>query len=208
MKLMDKLKNKIKFDKKLLIFSIVIAIIGIISGSILVTILNHNDKILLEQHLNNFLNNIENNKLDYIFVLKNNIITNILYIIIIWLLGISIIGLPIIVILYFFKNFILGFSIGSILTCFKLKGIIFSIIYIFPSGIFYLIVLSILTMYSLSFSIKIIYSIIKKTNINFKLIINKYAYILIFSLIITIITSLYDTFAMPNLIKSLIQFIR
>ena len=208
MRLMDKLKSKVKFDKRLIIFLVVICIIAIIAGSILVTILNYNDKVLLDQHLNNFLNNIQNNKLNYFFTLKNNLVTNILYIILIWILGISVIGLPIIIILYFFKTFILGFSIGSILACFKLKGIIFSVLYIFPGGIFYLITLTVLTMYSLSFSIKMIYSILKKTNINFKTIINRYVYILIFSLIITIITSLYDTFAMPNLIKSLIQFIR
>ena len=127
MKLMDRLKNKIKIDKNLILFLIIIGIIGIISGSVFASILNNNDKLLVNQHLNSFLDNIQAGKLDYIFALKNNMITNVLYILIIWLLGISIIGIPIVIIVFFSKTFILGFTIGSILGCFKIKGIIFSI---------------------------------------------------------------------------------
>ncbi len=202
---MDKLK--IKINKKIFVFLFVLMLIGIIAGSIFTTILNNSDKELVINHLNNFIDNINNDKLDYLFALKNNLITNISYVILIWLLGISVIGLPIIIIMFFTKCFILGFSVGSVLTTFKLKGILVSLVYVFPGQVISLLFLLLLMMYSMSFTFKLIYAILKKKSIDFKLIMNKYFKILLIVLVVIILMSLYDTYLMLRLIKLLIPFI-
>ena len=202
---MDKLK--IKINKKIFVFLFVLMLMGIIAGSIFTTILNSSDKELVINHLNEFIDNINNNKLDYLFALKNNLITNISYVILIWLLGISVIGLPIIIIMFFTKCFILGFSVGAILTSFKLKGILVSLVYVFPGQVISLLFLLLLMMYSMSFTFKMIYAILKKKSIDFKLIMNKYFKILLIVLSVVILMSLYDTYLMPRLIKLLIPFI-
>ena len=202
---MDKLK--IKINKKIFVFLFVLMLMGIIAGSIFTTILNSSDKELVINHLNEFIDNINNNKLDYIFALKNNLITNISYVILIWLLGISVIGLPIIIIMFFTKCFILGFSVGAVLTTFKLKGILVSLVYVFPGQVISLLFLLLLMMYSMSFTFKMIYAILKKKSIDFKLIMNKYFKILLIVLSVVILMNLYDTYLMPRLIKLLIPFI-
>ena len=202
---MDKLK--IKINKKIFVFLFVLMLIGIIAGSIFITILNSSDKELVINHLNEFIDNINNNKLDYFFALKNNLITNISYVILIWLLGISVIGLPIIIIMFFTKCFILGFSVGAILTTFKIKGILVGLIYVFPGQVINLLFLLFLMMYSMSFTFKMIYAILKKKSLDFKLIMNKYLKILLIVLGIVILMSLYDTYLMPKLIKLIIPFI-
>lgn len=202
---MDKLK--IKINKKIFVFLFVLMLMGIIAGSIFTTILNSSDKELVINHLNEFIDNINNNRLDYLFALKNNLITNISYVILIWLLGISVIGLPIIIIMFFTKCFILGFSVGSILTTFKLKGILVSLVYVFPGQVISLLFLLLLMMYSMSFTFKMIYAILKKKSIDFKLIMNKYFKILLIVLGVIILMSLCDTYLMPRLIKLLIPFI-
>ena len=202
---MDKLK--IKINKKIFVFLFVLMLIGIIAGSIFTTILNSSDKKLVVDHLNDFINNINNNKLDYLFSLKSNLITNIGYVMLIWLLGISVIGLPIIIIMFFTKCFILGFSVGSVLITFKLKGILVSLVYVFPGQVISLLFLLLLMMYSMSFTFKMIYAILKKKSIDFKLIMNKYFKILLIVLGVIILMSLCDTYLMPRLIKLLIPFI-
>lgn len=202
---MDKLK--IKINKKIFVFLFVLMLMGIIAGSIFTTILNSSDKELVINHLNEFIDNINNNRLDYLFALKNNLITNISYVILIWLLGISVIGLPIIIIMFFTKCFILGFSVGSILTTFKLKGILVSLVYVFPGQVISLLFLLLLMMYSMSFTFKMIYAILKKKSIDFKLIMNKYFKILLIVLGVIILMSLCDTYLIPRLIKLLIPFI-
>lgn len=168
MKIMDKLKIKVKLDKKILLFLLILLIIGITVGSIFVTILNQSDKSLVNEHLNDFLNSVEGNKLDFSLALKNNLVSNILYVLIIWLLGISVIGLPIIIFMFFSKTFILGFSVGAIISTFKTKGILFSLIYTFPGQVISLLFLILLVMYSMSFSFKMIYLIFKKKTIGFQ----------------------------------------
>ncbi len=208
MRLLDKLKFKVKIDKKLLIFLTVLLLVGIAVGSIFVSILDSTDTNLVNEHLNNFINSIENDKLDYLQALKSNLITNISFVLVIWLLGISIIGLPIILIMFFSKTFILGFSVGAILSVFKTKGILFSLVYIFPGQVISLLFYLFLTMYAMSFSFKLIYVIFKKKTLDFKIIMNKYFKILLFVLVVVVLMNLYDTYLMPKLVKSILPFIR
>ena len=208
MRLLDKLKFKVKIDKKLLIFLTVLLLVGIAVGSIFVSILDSTDTNLVNEHLNNFINSIENDKLDYLQALKSNLITNISFVLVIWLLGISIIGLPIILIMFFSKTFILGFSVGAILSVFKTKGILFSLVYVFPGQVISLLFYLFLTMYAMSFSFKLIYVIFKKKTLDFKIIMNKYFKILLFVLVVVVLMNLYDTYLMPKLVKSILPFIR
>ena len=67
MKVMDKLKFKVKIDKKLLIFLTILLLIGIAVGALFIRILDSTDRELVNEHLNNFVNNIESDKLDYFF---------------------------------------------------------------------------------------------------------------------------------------------
>ncbi len=207
-KVIHTVKSKIKLDKNLIIFLLVLLLVGLISGSIFSTILNSSDELLVNEHLNTFLTNIENNTLDYFNAFKSNFITNILQVILIWLLGISVIGLPIIIFIYFSKTFILGFTIGCILNTFKLRGILFATIYIFPFEVINVIITAILVMYSISFSIKMIYSVFKKKTVDFKFMINKYLIILFICLFSNLINSIYSSYVIPNILKNLISFIR
>lgn len=205
---LDKVKDKVKFNKKIILFLMILTVIALISGSIFLTILNEEDFKLVSNHLNGFLDTIKNNKMNYLLVLKNNLIPNIIYVFLIWFLGISIIGIPIIIFIYFFKVFILGFSVASIMATYSFKGILFSLIYIFPGQIFTMIGFLILSIFALNFSFKILNGIFFKKVINFKFIITKYLIILGLCLGIIVLFGLYDTYLMPNIIKLIINFIR
>lgn len=206
-KTMDKLKNRVKVDKNLLIFLLILVVVGIIVGSIFVTILNNEDQSLTTEYLASFLERIQNGQLDYVAALKNNLISNLGYILVIWLLGISVIGLPIIIIMYFSKAFILGFSIGTILFNYKLKGILFSLIYVFPGQIVNLLAMTVLMVYAISFSLRLIESLVKKKTLDFKAMINKYLIILAIAAVAFILTALYDTYIMPNILNKLMGII-
>ncbi|MEG0026096.1 MAG: stage II sporulation protein M [Bacilli bacterium] len=206
-KTMDKLINGLRINRKMLIFLISLALIGVIVGSIFVIILNNTDKTLIKDYLQTFLNNINDNKLNYLEALKNISISNYLYAGIIWLLGISIIGLPIIIFMYFMKCFMLGFTIASILINFKLKGIVLAFLYVFPHHIINLIIYTILLSYAITLSLKIIEAVLKKKSINFKLIVNKYLMILITSMILITLTNFFEIYITPILIKIILPFI-
>lgn len=205
---MDKLKNKIKANNKLIIFLITLAIIGVIAGTIFSLIINSNDKILVSDYLKSFFNAVNENNINYLETLKNSIFDNFSISIIIWLLGISIIGIPVILILFFSKTFIIGFTIGSLIINYKIKGCLIALIYIFPHQIINIYLYLLLIIYSIAFSVKLIYSLIKRKNIDFKPIINKYLFILLICLIGFLLTSLYETFLMPKFISLIIPLIQ
>lgn len=205
---MDKLKGTIKVNKKTLLFFTILLIIGIIAGSIFMAILSETDKKLVTDYFNNYISNIENNKLNYLESIKNGLFNNLLYIIIIWILGISIIGIPIVTIMFFIKSFTLGFSIASIVFNYKLKGCLLNFINIFPHQMIYFLTYMLITTYSIFFSLKMINSIINKKNMDFKVMMNKYVKILIISVIAITIGIIIETFITPLLIKIIIPLIK
>ncbi len=206
-KAMDKLVSGLKINRKMLLFLIVLGLIALIVGSIFVVILNATDKSLIKDYLETFINNVDSGKLDYMQALKNISISNYSYIIIAWLLGISVIGIPITIFMYFMKCFMIGFSIASIIINFKLKGTLLAFIYVFPHHIINLIMYTVLILYSLTLSLKIGEAVLKKKSINFKLIINKYLLILILSLIVITLMNLFEVYITPILIKTILPII-
>lgn len=202
-KLLDKLGFKI--DKKIYIFLIIITMTALITGALCVSLLNKNDKSTLIEYFGTFKNNYIN--IDYLKSFKELIINNYSMIALIWLLGISIIGLPVMIILYFSKVFTIGFSIGTIIYNCKLKGILISLGYITPHLIINTLILILLLVYAISFSIKLFESIIKKKSIDFNIIMNKYIKVLVFVLIVNLLMVLFETFITPIIINAILNVI-
>ena len=202
-----KLKDKFILHKRILLFMFIIGITGIITGSILVNILNLEDKQLVIEYINRFVDSVKNNNLDYVQALKNNLTTNIIYLLLIWISGVSMIGFPIIIFLFFSKLFVTGFSIGSILYTYKIKGLLFSLFYVFPGSILSIISALLLGAYGIKLSFKLIYILSCKKTVDLKQIIIKYTKVFLVCLLIGIIGIISDTFLMPYLIKLIITFI-
>lgn len=207
-KAMDKLKLTIKDNKKMIFFLGIIAIVAIVFGSLFSVMLNESDKNLVSEYISNFFENIKNNNLNYIMALKNGSISSLNYILIVWLLGISIIGMPIVLFMYFSKFFVIGFSISSIIKGYGLKGCLLSFTYIFPHQIIYIIAYTMLSIYSIKLSIKLISTIIKKDKIDFKPIINKYLFVLLLSIITGLLALLFEVFVTPKFINIILPILK
>ncbi len=194
---MDKLKIIIKNNKKSIIFLFILTAIALITGSIFSLMLNNNDKQLVSESITNFLNNINN--VNYIETLKSATLEQSLLIFFIWLLGFSIIGIPIILFSFFVKVFTLGFSICSIITIYKAKGILIALFYIFPHHILNIINYAFLTIISLKVSFSLLYAIFKRRKMDFKPIMNKYLISLLISIILSMLAIVLEVYLMPNL---------
>ena len=193
---MDKLKKIFSVNKRVFVFLLCLMFIGVIFGSSLPIFLNNEDKVLVSEYLSNFVSQI-NNGYDSLFLFKNSLINNGIFAFLIWILGVSIIGIPIILFLFFFKSFVFGFSISSIIVNYGFKGILFSFSYIFPHQVINLCVYGVLTNYSLIFSIKLIGMIFKKVDFNIRGAFNRYFRIFIFCFLVLILSSLFESFISP-----------
>lgn len=198
-----KLSNVIFPNKKINYFVITIVLLGIISGSIFLVTLNKTDKANTILQIENFISNINKGTINSGQALKNSLIINYTFIILIWILGLTMIGILINIFLTYIKGFIVGFSVSAILSTYKYKGLIASILYIFPSAIINLIVISTLTIYSIMFSYNLLQVITTKKT-NKRIFLKKYAIILLFSIIISFISSVLEAYLFPYLLKLII----
>ena len=195
-------KNSIIKQKKLYRIIITLMIFGIISGILFIFFISKESKTKALVSIKNFFDLMNTSTgVNYGKSLLNTLVNNIGYVLLIWLLGISIIGLPITIVLAFMKSFIVGFSISSIISCYKAKGILRAFLYVFPHQIIILFIYLLLSFYSISFSIKLFKSLFLKQTINFRVVMQKYIKILLISLIGIIIVSLYEVFISTYFIK-------
>lgn len=206
-KLMDKFKAYFKVNKRLFLFLSILLVIGIVAGSIFSVILKEEDSILVKEYLINYLNSISKSEINLNDSFVSSVLSQLLITVIIWLLGFSIIGIPIIFLLYFYKSFIFGFTVGSILINFKTKGILLSIIYMIPHHIIKLIIMMVLIIYAYQISIKLLRAILKKGEINFKNITSIYFYLLIINIGLDLILNAYSSYLVPKIIKLLLPMI-
>ena len=207
-KIVDKIKLSIKYNKKIIIFLVTLGIIAIIAGSIFTIMLNSADKKITMDYINNFVSNISNGNLDYVSALYNGFSTSFSSAIITWLLGMSVIGIPVILFMYFSKIFVLGFSISAIISNYGFKGCLISFSYIFPHQIINIIVYTLLTLLALKVSGKILYSILKKEKLDFKTIMHNYFLILLICLGIFILTILFEVYITPKIISIFLSFLK
>ena len=202
--MMKEMYNNYKSDlskkNNLIILVSVIFIIGIIFGSIYITILSNDQKQNILNETTSFFKSISKIGFDgKIEIFKNSLYSNLLYTVVMWVLGLSIIGIPIVFIMVFFKSFVLSFSVSSIFAKYGLKGLFKVLLYIFPSNILFSIFIIFLSCYSLMISTKLFKGAFKKENINFKAFMGKYTFILMIGILISILCSLYEAFIEPSL---------
>lgn len=202
-------RNSLSKRKKITLFILLIFFIGLTIGSFYITILNESEKTLIIKKVASFFK--LNSKIEFsdkLLLFKNSLFSNLIFFIILWFLGLSVIGIPITIIMLFFKGFVCGFSISSIIACYKLKGIIAVILYIFPSTI----ILSLFTIFLCDFSFKISLSILDnamhKKSLNFNTFMGKYFFIFMIMILLSIICALFDGFISPHILNLFTNFIK
>lgn len=202
-KVLDKLIENIKFDKKHVFFMLVMIILGIITGSLFIIILNNADKILVKEYIDDYLLNIGKNKSN----LYNTIMLNYSSVILISVIGFTYFLFPINILILFYKAFVIGFTISSFIMCYKFKGLILSVLYVFPHQILNILFLGLITAFTTKLSMKMINHIIRKQNVDIRQYFNKYMCMLLVVSILFIFTTLYETYIIPFILDFMLKIL-
>ena len=200
-KVKTKVADKLREQKKIYIFLIIVMIIGMLLGIIYAIILNKSDHALVTTSLDSFFTSIKNNDIDYKSALINSLIGNISFVTFIFLLGISIIGIPIIIFSLATSSFIFGFSLSSIIYTYHLNGILKAITYLFPHQLITLLMSLFLGFYALYFGIKLFKYLFRGVDINLRSSMKRYIQVYVTVLLIFIGCSFIEVFISPALIK-------
>ena len=197
-------KNKYKY-----IFLLTIILIGFISGIIFSNILSYNDHQEISNTLKDYFLGIKNNQsINYLGNFLNIFSVNYLYMLLIWIFGLSIIGIILNPFILYFKSFIIGFSVGIIISIYSYLGILGSLLYLFPHLLINLLVYTLLSFYGIKLSIKLFKALFLHKNFNFQELVKKYLKILGVASIILLITTLYETFLADFVMKIFTFFLK
>lgn len=206
MKKGKKLKELILPHKKINFFVTTILILGVLSGSIFLMMSNDADKSSVIAQIQSFFTNISEGSIDNGLALRNSLIINYIFVGLIWILGLSMVGIIVTVFLTYIKGFLVGFSIASIILTYGYKGVLASVLYTFPSQIFNIVVVIVLTIYSIMFTHNLFRIIVSKKNMNNRLMLKKYFVILMFCVIVSFVSSVLEVYLFPNILKLIIGF--
>ena len=193
-------------NKKVNLFVIFIVILGIISGSLFLMVLNDNDKSEVINEISTFMSNINTNNINNLNSFKNSLIEGMILIILSWILGMSIIGVIFNIFFIYMKSFIIGFSISSFILVYKYKGILSSLVYTVPSQLINILIILILGVYTLLFSkylFKMIF--IKDKTVNLGKFFKKYVLVFGICIILCVISALCEAYLLPSLLKVMIK---
>ena len=142
----------------LYIFVGVIFVTGVVFGAVMVNALSLEQKQEITRYLGNFFSIVTQGGLESgtASSIKESFTMHIKWVLIIWLLGLSVIGLPLILILDFLKGVLIGFSVGYMVGTLSWKGLLFALVSVVPQNLIVIPLLIICSVSAISFSILLV----------------------------------------------------
>lgn len=118
------------------LFMLVLFLTGVIFGAVIVNSMGVVQKQDLVFYLEQFFEKIAGSQeIENGEILKNSFSYHAKYLLLLFILGLSVIGLPIVWILLFVKGLVVGFSVGFIVNQFGIKGLLLASLSIAPQNL-------------------------------------------------------------------------
>lgn len=204
-KIIDVLVEFVKSNIKEYIIITLVFLIGIFLGVMFVNNLEEEQKSEIITYVETYIEAFkQTDSSSNITLLQNNIKDNIILALIIWFIGSTIVGIPIVFGIIAFRGFCLGYTISGITVVFGIgKGVIFTAIALIMQNILFIPGIISLGVSALK-TYKSIYSDKRKENIKLELVRHT-----IFSgiiLLVLILSAIVETQISTNLLRSLIKY--
>lgn len=208
LKYWNQLQRKMKRNKKSLLFLLIIVSVGFLAGAFFIAMIGKTDQEMIGSYLDNYVQAFQTQKMNYGQVFLNALLSHLLALSAIFLLGISVLGVPFSLCITFGKGFLLGFSVTSIFYHYKLKGILMVLAYLFPQQIIYMLVLLFASIYAVRMSFAVGHAVLHKETINFKDRIGQYSKVFFICSIAILISALLETCLTPIFMSGAIGFLK
>jgi stage II sporulation protein M len=192
-------------NAKIYLILLIIFFIGIVLGIFFVNNTNETQAGQISEYINNFIASIKGDyqisKTNILFgAIKNNLIIALL----LWFLGLSVIGIPIIYLIIVYKGYCIGYTISAIIATIGTgKGILFVFSTMLLQNIIYIPVILTLAVNSIKFYKQIVEDR-RKENIKLKII--RYTMISILMFIILVLASFIESYISGTLTSVLVKY--
>jgi stage II sporulation protein M len=188
-------------------FTVILFFIGIIFGAIIVNSLSIDQKQDLYLYLSRFFGQVAEGNFAYTGDMFNQSFTHyIKYLGLMWLLGLSIIGLPIILIMLFLKGIVIGFTVGFLVNQMHWQGFVLSFVSVLPQNLLLVPAFIIIGTASIVFSLRMIRQQFRKTDPILPYFV-RYTLLMVFTALFLTVSSSFEAYLSPGLMKSIVQWI-
>lgn len=162
----------------------------------------------LSVYFDGFLEKVSTTPVSEQVYFRHNVLNNLYIMIIIYILGLTVIGFPGVLAAVFTKGFILGFTVGFLVREKAVKGLIFALISVLPHNV--LIVPAIIagSVAALSFSGLLIKRRFQSKNMSLARELGMYTTVMMVLCLITGLAGLVETYVTPIVIKTTAGYIR
>ena len=190
---------------KLYLIVIIIFIIGIVAGVIFINNVNGDQATEIQNYITEFINLLKQDyHIDTGLLLKKSLSDNLILIITMWLLGSTVIGIPIVMGIVLFRGFCIGYSVSAIIATLGVqKGILFFTVTMLLHNLIFIPVIICMTISCM----KLYKSIMKdRRRENIKLEIIRHTLISIMLSLLLVVASLVESYVSTNLLMLTIKF--
>ncbi|PLR84552.1 stage II sporulation protein M [Bacillus canaveralius] len=202
--------NHFREHSSIYLFVIVLFLMGVIFGAVVVNSLSFTQKEDLYYYLFQFFGQIADGKVaeeNEMFI--QSFLHNSKFIGLMWILGISIIGLPIILILLFIKGMVVGFTVGFLVNQMGWDGFLLSFVSILPQNLVIIPLFIVTATSAVAFSLKMIRrQFLKKISQPIMPMLGRYLLTFIMVMVFVGAAAAIEAFLSPILMKSVIQTIQ
>lgn len=189
----------------LYVISLLCICTGIVIGVYSVRYMGSFEKSDLLSYLKSFNDSIAVEGINYKYVFIESVKSNMLIIASVWFLGLTMIGIPLILIIDIMKGFTIGFTISFISSEMGIKGIWFTILGVLPQNMIYIPCIIAVSVLAMEFSLTILKD---KTNKvwtqSIWIRITSYSFSFALVTVVMFIGFLIESYITPNMIKLVI----
>lgn len=190
---------------KLYLIVIIILVVGIVAGVVFVNNTSAEEAQEIQNYITEFINLLkQGNRIDTGQLLKKSLGDNITLIIIMWLLGSTVIGIPIVMGIVLFRGFCIGYSVSAIIASIGVqKGILFFFTTMFLHNLIFIPVIICMTISCM----RLYKSIMKdKRRENIKIEIIRHTLISIILGLLLVLAAFIESYVSTNLLMLSIKF--
>lgn len=134
-KLKDNITAHIENNRNLYFFLLLTFVLGVSAGAFTVNGLSVIQRDELNNYFQGFLQLLNNQTIESSELFSYGLVENMKLVGLLWILGLTIIGIPFIFLILGIKGFVIGFSSGFIINALGVKGLLFSAFSLLPKEI-------------------------------------------------------------------------
>lgn len=120
-------------------FMILIFVIGVVVGALAVRTLPDEQKVELINYLHIFFTGLTQgaeNSMSSSNIMSTVMFNNTKTIVLMWILGFTIVGIPFVLFILFTRGFIIGFTVGFLVNEYVMRGLLFALASVLPHNFF------------------------------------------------------------------------